>query len=113
MRTLQHKIDFVVLVSVTMANSNGDPLNGNCPRTDYNGYGEISDVCIKRKIRNRMQDLGHSIFVQPESRCDDGVGSLSERASAVMKEEQDREAYAKQACETGLDVRTFGQGVAL
>ena len=109
MRTLQHKIDFVVLVSVTMANSNGDPLNGNRPRTDYNGYGEISDVCIKRKIRNRMQDLGHSIFVQSESRCDDGFGSLSERASAVMKEEKDREAYAKKACETWLDVRTFGQ----
>ena len=66
MTTLQHKIDFVALVSVTMANSNGDPLNGNRPRTDYAGYGEISDVCIKRKIRNRMQDLGHNIFVQSE-----------------------------------------------
>ena len=44
MSTLRHKIDFVALVSVTMANSNGDPLNGNRPRTDYNGYGEMSDV---------------------------------------------------------------------
>lgn len=49
MSTLNHKIDFAALVSVTMANSNGDPLNGNRPRTDYNGYGEMSDVCIKRK----------------------------------------------------------------
>ena len=70
MSTLQHKIDFVALISVTMANSNGDPLNGNRPRTDYNGYGEISDVSIKRKIRNRMQDMGHKIFVQSDSRCD-------------------------------------------
>ena len=109
MTTLQHKIDFVALVSVTMANSNGDPLNGNRPRTDYVGYGEISDVCIKRKIRNRMQDLGHNIFVQSESRCEDGYGSLSERASAVLKDVKDRETYAKKACETWLDVRTFGQ----
>lgn len=58
MAELKNKIDFVALISVTRANSNGDPLNGNRPRTDYNGMGEISDVCIKRKIRNRMQDLG-------------------------------------------------------
>ena len=109
MGTLQHKIDFVALVSVTMANSNGDPLNGNRPRTDYNGYGEMSDVCIKRKIRNRMQDMGYKIFVQSDSRCDDGFGSLSERASAVMKGEKDRDIYAKKACEAWLDVRTFGQ----
>ena len=109
MSTLQHKIDFVALVSVTMANINGDPLNGNRPRTDYNGYGEISDVCIKRKIRNRMQDMGHRIFVQSDSRCDDGFGSLSERASAVLKGETDRDTYARKACETWMDVRTFGQ----
>ena len=109
MRTLQNKIDFVALVSVNRANSNGDPLSGNRPRTDSDGYGEISDVCIKRKIRNRMQDLGHSIFVQSEDRCDDGFGSLSERASAAMKGVRDREAYAAHACETWLDVRAFGQ----
>ena len=109
MSTLQNKIDFVALVSVNRANSNGDPLNGNRPRTDLNGYGEISDVCIKRKIRNRMQDLGHPIFVQSEDRCDDGFGSLSERASAAMKGVKDRDAYAAHACETWLDVRAFGQ----
>ena len=84
MSTLKKKIDFVALISVTMANSNGDPLNGNRPRTDYEGFGEISDVCIKRKIRNRMQDMGANIFVQSDDRCDDGFKSLSERASATM-----------------------------
>ena len=69
MSTLKNKIDFIALVSVTRANSNGDPLNGNRPRTDYDGYGEMSDVCVKRKIRNRMQDLGNAIFVQSEDRC--------------------------------------------
>ena len=109
MAALNNKIDFVALVSVTKANSNGDPLNGNRPRTDYNGLGEISDVCIKRKIRNRMQDLGNAVFVQSDDRCDDGFKSLSERAASVTKGIKDKESYAKTACETWMDVRAFGQ----
>lgn len=109
MSTLQNKIDFAALVIVRMANSNGDPLNGNRPRTDYNGFGEISDVCIKRKIRNRMQDLGNKIFVQSNDRCDDGFGSLSERAAATMKGIKDSKEYERIACKTWLDVRSFGQ----
>lgn len=109
MEALKNKIDFVVLVSVTKANCNGDPLNGNRPRTDYNGMGEISDVCIKRKIRNRMQDMGHAIFVQSDDRCGDGFKSLSERAASVTKGIKDKESYARTACETWADVRAFGQ----
>jgi CRISPR-associated protein Csd2 len=109
MSILSKKIDFIALVSVNRANCNGDPLNGNRPRTDYNGYGEMSDVCIKRKIRNRMQDLGNEIFVQSEERSQDGFGSLSERASAAMKGIKDKDAYADSACDKWLDVRAFGQ----
>ena len=109
MSTLRNKIDFVALVSVNMANANGDPLNGNRPRTDYNGFGEISDVCIKRKIRNRMQDLGYKVFVQSDDRCDEGCGSLSERAAVVLKGVKNRYEYAEKACKTWMDVRTFGQ----
>ena len=109
MSLLSNKTDFVALVSVSMANSNGDPLNGNRPRTDYNGYGEISDVCIKRKIRNRMQDLGQCIFVQSKDRSDDGFKNLSDRASTAMGKIKDREEYARLACEKWLDVRSFGQ----
>lgn len=109
MSAFEKKIDFVVLLAVTMANPNGDPLNGNSPRVDYEGYGEMSDVCLKRKIRNRMQDLGNTVFVQSEERCDDGCGSLSERASRTMDKLKDREEYARRACETWLDVRSFGQ----
>ena len=109
MSILKNKIDFVVLVSANMANPNGDPLDGNRPRSDYNGFGEMSDVCIKRKIRNRMQDQGCRIFVQSEDRCDDGCASLSDRAKSVMGKIKDREAYAAKACETWLDVRAFGQ----
>ena len=109
MAVLMNKIDFVALVTVTKANSNGDPLNGNRPRIDYNGMGEISDVCIKRKLRNRMQDLSHEIFVQSEDRASDGFKSLSDRASAMTKGIKDKEVYAKTACEKWMDVRSFGQ----
>lgn len=109
MAVLNHKIDFLALVSVTKANSNGDPLNGNRPRTDYNGIGEISDVCIKRKIRNRMQDLGNAIFVQSDDRCDDGFKSLSERASTSTAGIKDKDVYSQTACEKWMDVRSFGQ----
>lgn len=50
MSEFTNKIDFEILVMVKNANPNGDPLNGNRPRETYDGYGEISDVCIKRKI---------------------------------------------------------------
>jgi CRISPR-associated protein Csd2 len=109
MSILKNKIDFVALISVDKANSNGDPLNGNRPRTDYNGFGEISDVCIKRKIRNRMQDLGYKIFVQSDDRADDGYKSLSERAEKVIGKEKNKDVYAKKACEEWMDVRSFGQ----
>ena len=49
------------------------------PRVLYDGHGEISDVCLKRKIRNRLQDMGEEIFVQEDSRIDDGYRSLKER----------------------------------
>lgn len=109
MKVLENKIDFVVLVSVTNANPNGDPLNGNRPRTTYTGNGEISDVCIKRKLRNRLQDMGESIFVQSDERCDDGFNSLSERASKTITAYDSKDDYAAQACKKWFDVRAFGQ----
>jgi len=109
MAVLNNKIDFIVLATVNNANPNGDPLNGNMPRENYGGFGEISDVCIKRKIRNRMQDLGYKIFVQSEDRCDDGCKSLSERASKTIPDYQDNDDYARQACAIWADVRAFGQ----
>lgn len=110
MATLQNKIDFALVIAVQHANPNGDPLNGNRPRETYEGYGEISDVCLKRKIRNRMMDLGAPVFVQSDDRSNDGFRSLKERADACPAlKTKDREAYAKAACETWLDVRSFGQ----
>lgn len=116
MSTLKNKIDFAVIITATNANPNGDPLDGNRPRENFEGYGEISDVCIKRKIRNRLQDMGEKIFVQSDDRCDDGCDSLRKRAEsnealkAISKgKNTNREEYAKTACEEWIDVRSFGQ----
>lgn len=116
MSQLEHKIDFKVVLAVKNANPNGDPLNGNRPRQTMDGYGEISDVAIKRKLRNRFQDLGEKIFVQSVDRTDDGFKSLHERANAIPKLEKfsnskdaDNVEYAKEACLQWLDVRCFGQ----
>lgn len=109
MSNLQNKIDFAVLVKVANANPNGDPLNGNRPRTTYTGNGEISDVCIKRKIRNRLQDMGEEIFVKSSERSDDDFHSLSERASENITSYSSSDDYARQACEKWIDVRAFGQ----
>ena len=113
---LSHKIDFSVIITATNANPNGDPLNGNRPREAFDGCGEISDVCIKRKIRNRLQDMGEKIFVQSDDRCDDGCDSLHARANqneALKKilngKNTDRNAFAEAACAEWIDVRSFGQ----
>ncbi|MGE7272361.1 type I-C CRISPR-associated protein Cas7/Csd2 [Brevibacillus panacihumi] len=116
MNTLDHKIDFAVVLSVTKANPNGDPLNGNRPRQNFDGYGEISDVALKRKIRNRLQDLGESIFVQSNDRKSDSYGSLRERADSNVELEKilksktvSNDEFARIACQEWLDVRSFGQ----
>lgn len=117
MSELTGKIDFTLFIGVSNANPNGDPLNGNRPRIDLDGYGEISDVCIKRKIRNRLQDLGEKIFVQSDDRADDGFRSLRERAEGCQelnseinkKKKADREVCMKIACREWMDVRSFGQ----
>lgn len=114
MTTLKNKIDFAAIITVNKANPNGDPLNGNRPREDYEGRGEISDVCIKRKIRNRLIDMGEEVFVQSDEKNVDGYKSLSERAQAyeplkTAGKAKDKDAYEKAACEKWIDVRTFGQ----
>jgi len=116
--SLQHKIDFAVILTVDHANPNGDPLNGNRPRTDYEGYGEISDVCLKRKIRDRLMELGQGIFVQSDDRKLDGMASLKERAEsaehglgkdAFNPKKSSKEETARKACAKWYDVRAFGQ----
>lgn len=104
MPCLSHKIDFLGLISVRGANPNGDPLNGGRPRIDSDGYGIVTDVCIKRKLRDRLAEAGEDIFVTPP--CGSG-DSLSRRASELPR--LDREEFIREACERWYDVRAFGQ----
>ncbi len=116
MSALSHKIDFAIIFSVKNANPNGDPLNGNRPRTDYDGIGEVTDVCLKRKIRDRLQSDNYAIFVQSDEKKTDGMPSLKERAIAESPIglgegafKKSRDETAKLACEKWFDVRAFGQ----
>jgi len=121
MDSLSKKIDFALILSVKKANPNGDPLNGNRPRTDYEGYGEISDVCLKRKIRDRLQDAGETIFVQSDEKKTDGMPNLKSRAESEdvglgkeafkldKKNPSKKDATAKLACKKWFDVKAFGQ----
>lgn len=106
---INHKVDFIFTIEVEGANPNGDPLTGNMPRIDGRGFGEISDVCLKRKIRNRMQDMGHDIFVKAAERSDDGFNSLEGRFNASFDKEVSDEDAAQQANEKWMDIRAFGQ----
>lgn len=108
---LNHKYDFVALINVHNANPNGDPLNGNRPRINYNGIGEISDVCIKRKIRNRLLDMGKNIFVQSDDYQTDDYTSLRARAENTLSKDvlKDEIKLRNESCKTWIDVRAFGQ----
>ncbi|MFC2628722.1 MAG: type I-C CRISPR-associated protein Cas7/Csd2 [Streptococcus mutans] len=106
---LEHKIDFMVTVEVREANANGDPLSGNMPRTNAANQGLISDVAIKRKIRNRMQDLGHTIFVQANDRIEDGLNSLEKRFKTQFTGKESDEEINEKANQLWMDVRSFGQ----
>lgn len=117
MTTLQNKIDFALVLRVQRANPNGDPLNGNRPRTDYGGLGEITDVCLKRKLRDRLLESGQSIFVQSDDRRIDAETSLRNRAESTangigkecFKKGANKDNTAKLACDKWFDVRAFGQ----
>ena len=133
MAALEKKIDFIGFIIVDHSNPNGDPLNGNQPRTDYDGYGEMSDVCIKRKIRNRLQDAGERILIQADERSDDGCDSIRSRVEkhpkvglilaqmnkgkgkgqGVENKREMRLEFEREVCRAWIDVRTFGQVFAL
>ncbi|WP_107725903.1 type I-C CRISPR-associated protein Cas7/Csd2 [Neisseria weaveri] len=122
--SLTKKIDFALIISVQNANPNGDPLNGNRPRTDFFNIGEITDVCLKRKIRDRLQESGEEIFVQSDEKKTDGMTSLKNRAESeefglgknafeFKKGDKDKNKKKDQtksaACAKWFDVRAFGQ----
>ncbi len=121
MGELKSRIDFLGVIMVQGANPNGDPDSGNRPRQDFDGYGLITDVCLKRKIRNRLQTMGHPILVQSDDRADDGYSCIKDRAEAkkdikfsIPKRSKAGEAMEAErqirmaACQEWIDVRAFG-----
>lgn len=107
MGVLSGKIDFLGIIVAEYCNPNGDPMNGNRPRTDSDGYGEISQECLKRKIRNQLQSMGEEIFVQANDRREDGYNSLNERFQAFIDAYKGNDVYSG-ACGKWFDVRAFG-----
>ncbi len=108
---ISNKYDFVVLFSVKNANPNGDPLNGNRPRINHEGIGEVSDVCIKRKIRNRMMQLGSDVLIQSDDNKVDEYKSIKDRIENTIDKNilKDKVKFSEQVNKTWIDVRTFGQ----
>lgn len=112
-----NKIDFAIVITAEMCNPNGDPLMANRPRIDLDGYGEMSSVCIKRKVRDRLQDMGCDIFVQSMLHDHDEYRSMKERLDAYSpiqdelskKAKADAERIKKLACQKWIDIRMFGQ----
>ena len=115
MKNIAKDAVFMAVAVVRGANPNGDPLGENLPRTDMNRYGVMTDVCQKRKIRNRMQDMGESILYMSSDRADDGFKSISERYDAVKKGVKTNNENEIKAimCEKWMDVRAFGATLAL
>src|SRR5215469_6502672 len=110
MAVLEKKIDFALVFAVKNANPNGDPLSGNMPRITIDDVGELSDVCLKRKIRDRLQEFGGKIFVQSDDNRNDDYKTLKARGEGELKDAmKDAKKLAEKACKTWIDVRAFGQ----
>lgn len=106
---LNRRIDFAVVIRVRGANPNGDPLDENRPRILPDGRGEISDVCLKRKIRDRWMEMGEAILVQPQDRALDAYKTIRDRVEGTLgRIPAERTELSALACQTWLDVRSFG-----
>ena len=104
--SITNKIDFSIAIGVHHANPNGGPLSGNRPRQTADRLGEISDVSIRRKVRNRLLTMGEEIFVQSDDNRVDECRSLKARFDASgIRQEQVREKGPQK----WFDVRAFGQ----
>ena len=118
---IKNRYDFVILFDVENGNPNGDPDAGNMPRIDpETGYGLVTDVCLKRKIRNYVETLkedekGYRIYIKdgvPLNRSDaEAISTLGidPDLKAAKKADPDIDAKLRDyMCENYFDIRTFG-----
>jgi CRISPR-associated protein Csd2 len=115
MSDLTQKHDFVFLFDVQDGNPNGDPDAGNLPRIDpETGHGIVTDVCLKRKLRNFVQltkgDLpGYEIFVKEKAILNNLIDEAHEHPEVKKREKGEKtEAARAYMCKRFFDVRAFG-----
>lgn len=116
--SLENRYDFVMLFDVENGNPNGDPDAGNAPRVDVeSGYGFITDVCIKRKIRNYVElvkdgEAGYNILIKPDKALNSKFTAAYEAEGLETKQKGKKADDVKKArdymCRNYFDVRTFG-----
>ena len=132
MENLKNRIDFVYIFDVQNGNPNGDPDAANAPRVDAEDmHGIVTDVCLKRKVRNYVQTIvaeddknefqeGYDIFVKDKAVLDALVDKIYDYESVKIikdkdkkKEEVKKKEEAKNLlCKNYFDIRTFGQVIA-
>ena len=113
---LKKRYDFVVLFDVKDGNANGDPDAGNLPRLDAEtGNGLVTDVCLKRKVRNFVQlakqgEAGYDIFVKEKAILNNAIDEAHDsEAVKAQKKDADKTETARQfMCAKYFDIRTFG-----
>jgi CRISPR-associated protein Csd2 len=110
MADLNKRYDFVLLFDVQDGNPNGDPDAGNLPRVDAEtGMGLVTDVCLKRKVRNYVQMFGKDIFIKEKAILNVLIGEAFKQASVNTKEKREKtEAARDWMCTKYYDIRTFG-----
>ncbi len=119
MSTLKNRIDFVYIFDVQDGNPNGDPDAGNLPRVDAEtGMGLVTDVCLKRKVRNYVQVAkqladGYDIFIKERAVLDSLVNQTYDLTEITQAPQDERRAIAKKVmCRNYYDIRTFGAVIA-
>lgn len=118
---IKNRYDFVILFDVENGNPNGDPDAGNMPRVDpETGYGLVTDVCLKRKIRNYVETLkedaeGYRIYIKdgvPLNRSDKAAMAalgIDDDLKAAKKSDPDIDRRLRDyMCKNYFDIRTFG-----
>ena len=122
MSAIQNRYEFVILFDVENGNPNGDPDAGNMPRIDpETGYGLVTDVCLKRKIRNYVETVkanesGYKIYIKdnvPLNRSDEEACAYLGVESGKLKEAKKKDASLDEKirdfmCSNFYDIRTFG-----
>lgn len=112
---IQNRYDFVFIFDVKDGNPNGDPDAGNLPRMDpETGHGLVTDVCLKRKVRNYVQlargsNDGYDIFIKEKAILNNLIDQAHDKAEVSTKEKGEKTEAARQyMCKSYFDVRTFG-----